>query len=63
MVVFRVKVMELPQTGREELYRTLLELNTTEMVHGAFGIEGETVVISTRSSSRTSTSTIPGGRR
>ena len=32
-------------TGREELYRTLLALNTTEMVHGAFGIEGDTVVI------------------
>jgi hypothetical protein len=45
VVAFRLKVMELPRTGREELYRTLLELNTTEMVHGAFGIEGETVVM------------------
>jgi hypothetical protein len=45
VVAFRLKVMDLPKTGREELYRTLLLLNTTEMVHGAFGIEGEAVVI------------------
>jgi hypothetical protein len=45
VVAFRVKVMDLPKTGREELYRTLLSLNTTEMVHGAFGLEGDTVVI------------------
>jgi hypothetical protein len=45
VVAFRLKVMELPRTGREELYRTLLGLNTTEMVHGAFGLEGDSVVI------------------
>jgi hypothetical protein len=45
VVAFRLKVMEIPKTGREELYRSLLQLNTTEMVHGAFGIEGEAVVI------------------
>jgi hypothetical protein len=45
VVAFRLKVMDLPKTGREELYRTLLQLNTTEMVHGAFGLEGDAVVI------------------
>jgi hypothetical protein len=45
VVAFRLKVMELPRSGREELYRTLLALNTTEMVHGAFGLEGDTVVV------------------
>ena len=45
VVAFRLKVMDLPRTGREELYRTLLSLNTTEMVHGAFGLEGDTVVM------------------
>ncbi len=45
VVAFRLKVMELPRTGREELYRTLLSLNTTEMVHGAFGLEGDTLVV------------------
>jgi hypothetical protein len=38
-------MVDLPRTGREELYRTLLSLNTTEMVHGAFGLEGDAIVI------------------
>ena len=45
VVAFRLKVMELPESSREELYRTLLQLNTSEMVHGAFGLEAETVVV------------------
>jgi hypothetical protein len=48
VLVFRVKLMEVPrQVGahREELFRTLLELNATEMMHGAYGVEGESVVI------------------
>ncbi|HVT08172.1 MAG TPA: YbjN domain-containing protein [Polyangia bacterium] len=45
VVAFRLKVMDAPKTGREELYRTLLSLNTTELVHGAYGLEGDTVVI------------------
>jgi hypothetical protein len=46
VLVFRVKVMDIPHHHREDLYRTLLELNATEMMHGAYGIEGEAVVIS-----------------
>ena len=46
LVAFRLKVMELPKGKREELYRTLLELNAHEMMHGAYGIEGENIVIS-----------------
>ena len=45
VLVFRVKVMAIPATNREELFRTLLELNATEMMHGAYGIEGDSVVI------------------
>jgi hypothetical protein len=45
VLAFRLKVMDLPKTGREELFRKLLELNTTEMVHGAFGLEGEAIVL------------------
>ena len=45
VVAFRLKVVDLPAAGREALYRTLLGLNTNEMVHGAFGLEGEAVVI------------------
>ncbi len=46
VVVFRIKVMEVPKNNREELFRTLLELNATEMMHGAYGVEGDAVVIS-----------------
>ena len=45
VVVFRTKVMELPPKNREQLYETLLRLNTSDMVHGAFGIEDGSVVI------------------
>jgi hypothetical protein len=45
VVVFRTKVMDLPERNREPFYETLLRLNTTEMVHGSFGIEGTSVVI------------------
>jgi hypothetical protein len=46
VLVFRVKLMEVPRHHREDLFRTLLELNATEMMHGAYGIEGDAVVIS-----------------
>ena len=45
VVVFRTKVMDLPDGNREALYETLLRLNTTDMVHGAFGIEDKSIVI------------------
>ena len=45
VVVFRLKMMEVPATGREAFYETLLTLNTTELVHGAFGLEAGSVVI------------------
>jgi hypothetical protein len=45
VVVFRIKVMELPPKNRESLYQTLLCLNATDMVHGAFGIEGNDRVV------------------
>jgi hypothetical protein len=46
VVVFRLKLMDLPAANREELYRTLLEINASEMVHGAYGVEDNAVVIS-----------------
>jgi hypothetical protein len=47
VVAFRLKVMDVPPPGpgREELFRKLLSLNTTEMIHGAYGLEGEAVVV------------------
>lgn len=46
VLVFRVKLMEVPRHNREELFRALLELNATEMMHGAYGVEGDSIVIS-----------------
>ena len=44
VVVFRLKLMDVPAHGREALYRKLLELNATEMLGGAYGIEGDSIV-------------------
>ena len=46
LVVFRVKLMDLGKgVDKEALYERLLELNATEMVAGAYGLEGESVVV------------------
>lgn len=46
VVVLRVKVMELgPKNHRTELYRHLLELNASDLVHGSYGIDGDAVVL------------------
>lgn len=45
VVAFRMKVMVVPVENREKLFETLLRLNTSDMVHGAFGLEGDAVVI------------------
>ena len=45
LVMFRVKLMELPQGDHTALFRTLLEFNETELVHGAFALEEQNVVV------------------
>jgi hypothetical protein len=45
LVVFRIKLMEVPKSRREEFYKLLLELNASNMIHGAYGIEGDNVVL------------------
>lgn len=47
LVIFRVKIMEAPenQQKRAALCEELLRLNATEMVAGAYGLEGNAVVI------------------
>jgi hypothetical protein len=45
IVVFRLKLMDIPTARREELYELLLRLNTTELFHCAFGIEGNAIVL------------------
>jgi hypothetical protein len=47
LLVLRMKVMDLPAgEGKEELYRTLLVLNATDVVHGAYGIEENELILS-----------------
>ena len=47
VVVFRVKVMDLPKDAKQRnaLNRRLLELNATDLLHGAYGIQGDTVIL------------------
>lgn len=46
LVLFRVRVMELEAVeAREGLFEKLLVLNAEEMVHGAYGIEQNHIVL------------------
>jgi len=45
LVIVRVQVMDSPSLHRQEFYTKLLELNATDMIRGAYGLEGEKVVI------------------
>jgi hypothetical protein len=48
LLLLRLKVLDLPESadGRVDLYRTLLELNATDLVHGAYGLEDGELIIS-----------------
>ncbi len=48
LLLIRMKVMDLPEAGEDdlELYKTLLELNATDVVHGAYGIEEGELILS-----------------
>jgi hypothetical protein len=47
VVIIRVKVMTLPAGPGDNtpLFRRLLEFTATELVHGSYGIEGDSVVL------------------
>ena len=45
IVVYRMKVMELPKVPLEPFMRKLLVLNASDMLHAAFGLEGDLVVV------------------
>jgi hypothetical protein len=48
VLLIRVKVLDVPedQGSCAELYRRLLELNATDLVHGAYGLEEGDVILS-----------------
>jgi hypothetical protein len=45
LVILRVKVMELPEWDRGRLYERLLRLNAEDLLHGAYALEGEHVIL------------------
>jgi len=45
LVIVQVQVMDAPKLNSHEFYRKLLELNASDMIHGAYGLEGNKVVI------------------
>lgn len=46
LVLFRVRVLNLSEVKRRaELFERLLELNASEMVHGAYGVADDAVVL------------------
>ena len=45
LVIVEVQVMDAPRKKREEFFAKLLELNAGEMIHGAYGLDGDKVVI------------------
>ena len=44
LLVLRVKLLGAPAAGREALFQRLLELNATEMITAAYGLEGDAIV-------------------
>ena len=45
LVIIQVQVMDVPRQKREEFFAKLLELNASDMIHGAYGLEGDKIVI------------------
>lgn len=45
VVIIRAKVMPLPAKKDLAFYEALLKLNATDLVHGAYGIEGNDVIL------------------
>ncbi|MBN1945886.1 MAG: YbjN domain-containing protein [Bradymonadales bacterium] len=45
IVTVRVKIMPVPSQNREAFFEKLLQFNATEMVHGAYGIEEDSIVL------------------
>jgi len=47
LLLLRLKVMDLPdEKGSLELFRALLEMNATDVVHGAYGLENGELILS-----------------
>jgi hypothetical protein len=45
LAIFRVVVMDAPKERRLELFTKLLELNASDVLHGAYALEDEQIVL------------------
>lgn len=45
VIIFRLKVTDLPPGDHRALYEELLRLNGTDLLHGAYALEGNTVIL------------------
>ncbi len=45
VVALRTKVMAIPKERRLELFETLLRLNASDLLHGAYALEGDDIVL------------------
>jgi len=45
IVIIRVKVMDIPAVNKVDFYEELLKLNASDLVHGAYAIEGNSVLL------------------
>jgi len=45
LVTLRIHVIGVPATGKEKLFEELLRFNATDMVHGAYAVDGKNVII------------------
>jgi len=45
MVIIRAEVMDIPKNNTLELYTKLLELNASDVIHGAYALESKKIVL------------------
>jgi len=45
LILFRIKLMGMPRKNRDQFFRRLLELNATDLVHGAYALEEDNVIL------------------
>lgn len=45
LVILRVDVMQVPKKNREALFEKLLTLNGSDLIHGAYALDNEKIII------------------
>ncbi|MDR0323433.1 MAG: YbjN domain-containing protein [Treponema sp.] len=45
LIIIRAEIMDIPKNNLLELYAKLLELNATDVIHGAYAIDSNKIVL------------------